>query len=136
MKISAKQYAKLIIETTGKAEDDKKATRIIEKVGELIKKNKDERKIYEIVKEINKLEKEDKNFVEVLIQSSGELSNETIEEIKKKVAEKKDTPEEKVKISSEVNPKLKGGLVVKIGNEIIDGSVQNRIKYLKRELVS
>ena len=136
MKISAKQYARLILETVEKTENDEEASKLIEKIGGLIKKNKNERKLFQILDEVDKLEKESGKFVEVFIQSSGEISDETIKKIRGKVAVKKEVLLDKVKISSEIRSELKGGLVVKIGNKVIDGCVKTKLECLKKDLVS
>ena len=42
----------------------------------------------------------------------------------------------KIKVKKEVDPSLVGGVVVKIKNKIIDGSVQFQINRLKKELTT
>lgn len=40
----------------------------------------------------------------------------------------------KIKVKKELDPSLLGGLVVKIRNKVLDGSVQHQIRQLKKEL--
>ena len=42
--------------------------------------------------------------------------------------------DKKVVVKSEVNPELIGGLVVRVGGKMLDGSTRNRLLALKREL--
>ena len=43
--------------------------------------------------------------------------------------------EKKVETSTEINPKILGGVIVRMGNKIIDGSIASRLKNLRRRLV-
>ena len=40
----------------------------------------------------------------------------------------------KIRVNKEVDPSLIGGVVVKIRNKVLDGSVKNRIEFFKKEL--
>lgn len=40
-----------------------------------------------------------------------------------------------VEIRTEINPKILGGVIIRIGNKIIDGSITSRLKNLRRRLV-
>jgi F0F1-type ATP synthase delta subunit len=40
----------------------------------------------------------------------------------------------KVKLSTRVDPEILGGLVVRVGNSILDASIRNRLEQLRRHV--
>ncbi len=133
MKVSPKQYAKLIYETTEGLKKDQVSGELI-KIAELVKKNRDERKMRSIEMEFEKLLKEREGLVDASVVSSKELSKVKLGEIQKKIASQKGTKKEKVKLENIVDENIKGGLVVRIENEILDASVLNRVNKLSANL--
>jgi F-type H+-transporting ATPase subunit delta len=47
----------------------------------------------------------------------------------------KDISGGKPQIEEQIDSTLIGGIVIKIGDTVIDGSIKNKLKQLKRELV-
>ena len=72
-------------------------------------------------------------LVEVEVTSAMELSPETRKKIAARVAE---ATGREVELAERVDPDIVGGLVLRIGDVIVDGSVQARIRQLRRRLAT
>lgn len=71
--------------------------------------------------------------LEVLLRTSYPLELELIRKIKIKLGEKF---RKKINLFLELDPNLLGGIQVRIGNTIIDGSVRRRLEELKEKLMT
>lgn len=71
--------------------------------------------------------------LEVLLSTSYPLELELIQKIKIKLGEKF---RKKINLFLELDPNLLGGIQVRIGNNIIDGSVRRRLEELKEKLMT
>ena len=75
-------------------------------------------------------EKEHK-LLNVEVTSAIELDPGTVEQIGERVAEQTDR---KVELSSTVDPDILGGIVLRVGNSILDASIRNRLEQLRRQV--
>ncbi len=66
-----------------------------------------------------------------VVQSAVALSKDQFANIRKSLEKRFQT---KIDLHSEVVPELIGGLRIQIGNTVIDATVQNRLKHLKKAL--
>ena len=71
--------------------------------------------------------------VEVEVTSAMELSPATRKKIAARVAE---ATGREVELAERVDPDIVGGLVLRVGDVIVDGSVQARIRQLRRRLAT
>ncbi len=84
-----------------------------------------------ICDEFNKLAREDQGIVEVHIDSAVPLS----EDQKKQFAERLgQTMGKEIRILAEVKPPLIGGARIRVGDRVLDGSVQRRMEILAERL--
>jgi ATP synthase F1 delta subunit len=75
---------------------------------------------------------EDENkLLPVRVTSAVELDKKTVSQIGDKIAEQTGR---KVDLSSEVDPDILGGIVVRVGNSILDASIRNRLEQLRRQV--
>jgi F-type H+-transporting ATPase subunit delta len=75
---------------------------------------------------------EDENqLLPVQITSAVELDKEIVSQLGDRIAEQTDR---KVDISSDVDPEIIGGIVVRVGNSVLDASVRNRLEQLRRQV--
>jgi ATP synthase F1 delta subunit len=75
---------------------------------------------------------EDENkLLPVRVTSAVELDKKTVSQIGDKIAEQTGR---KVDLSSEVDPDILGGIVVRVGNSILDASIRNRLENLRRSV--
>jgi F-type H+-transporting ATPase subunit delta len=75
----------------------------------------------------------EEGVVEVEVVSATELSPETEKKIAARVQE---ATGRRVELARRVDPSILGGLVLRIGDVIVDGSVKARIRQLRRRLAT
>lgn len=73
-----------------------------------------------------------KGIVLADVQSAIQLTDDNIVKLKKTL--EKLTGKE-VEIKTSINPKILGGLIIRFGDKLIDGSVRNRLLKLKKKLM-
>ncbi len=69
------------------------------------------------------------DILPVSVTSAVELDEETVRHIGDRIGEETGR---KVQLSSSVEPDLIGGIVVRVGNSIIDASIRSRLEQLRR----
>ena len=67
----------------------------------------------------------------VHVTSAVELDEETVRNIGDRIAEQTGR---KVELSSSVEPDILGGIVVRVGNSIIDASIRSRLEQLRKQV--
>jgi len=78
------------------------------------------------------LSDEAQNIVDVTVRSAFDVSAEQADSIKKALAEKLGKT---VTVKTEVDETLVGGVIIRAGDLVIDGSVKNRINQLANQLL-
>jgi F-type H+-transporting ATPase subunit delta len=74
---------------------------------------------------------EENKLLPVQITSAVELDKEIVSQLGDRIAEQTDR---KVDISAHVDPDILGGIVVQVGNSVLDASVRNRLDQLRRQV--
>jgi F-type H+-transporting ATPase subunit delta len=74
---------------------------------------------------------EENKLLPVQITSAVELDKEIVSQLGDRIAEQTDR---KVDISADVDPEILGGIVVRVGNSVLDASVRNRLEQLRRQV--
>jgi ATP synthase F1 delta subunit len=74
---------------------------------------------------------EENKLLPVQITSAVELDQQIVSQLGDRIAEQTDR---KVDISSNVDPDILGGIVVRVGNSVLDASVRNRLEQLRRQV--
>lgn len=74
-----------------------------------------------------------KNVVSARLLSSKELSNSEIADIKARLTEHLG---KKLELEVEVDRSLLGGVVLRLGDQVIDGSLKGRLSAIEKELMS
>lgn len=85
----------------------------------------------EITKEYMNLSNVKEGYIEVSVGTVVELSEKEIEKLKKKLS---DMTGKKIRLKMKVVPDIIGGIVLKIGDKIIDNSVVKRLSLMGKEL--
>ncbi|NLO89356.1 MAG: ATP synthase F1 subunit delta [Clostridia bacterium] len=99
----------------------------------LVFRKRRERYLREFLEEYVELADSARGIEKVEITTAVELSPQQREFVKNRLSE---MINRKVKLIEKVDPKILGGLVVKIGDRVYDGSVINKLDSLKRHLKS
>jgi F-type H+-transporting ATPase subunit delta len=74
---------------------------------------------------------EENKLLPVQITSAVELDDKIVSQLGDRIAEQTDR---KVDISANVDPDILGGIVVQVGNSVLDASVRNRLEQLRRQV--
>lgn len=70
--------------------------------------------------------------LEVTVRSAVELDPSVVESIGKEIERKTGKT---IDLSSEVDDSILGGLVLQVGNRVLDASIRNRLEKLRKEIV-
>jgi F-type H+-transporting ATPase subunit delta len=74
---------------------------------------------------------EERRLLEVTVTSAIELDEDTVEGIGRRIEE---GTGRRVELTRVVDPDVLGGLVLRVGNRVMDASVRNRLERLRREV--
>jgi F-type H+-transporting ATPase subunit delta len=87
--------------------------------------------LFRIRRQFEERWQEENRLLPVSVTSAIELDDETVEQISSRIAEQTDR---KIELSTEVNPEILGGIVLRVGNSILDASIRNRLEQVRRQL--
>jgi ATP synthase F1 delta subunit len=87
--------------------------------------------IFRIRRDFDELYAEERKLLPVTITSAVELDKDTINEITSKIEEQTGR---KVELSTKVDPSVIGGLVMRVGNVVMDGSIRSRLERLRKQV--
>ena len=74
---------------------------------------------------------EENKLLPVSVTSAVDLDESLVEEIGRRI---QDQTGRQVELSSNVDPEVLGGLVVRVGNMVLDASVRNRLEQLRKQV--
>jgi ATP synthase F1 delta subunit len=81
--------------------------------------------------EFDRLWEEENKLLPVTVTSAVELPQATIKQIGDRIAEQTDR---KVDLQSRVDPDILGGIVVRVGNSVLDASIRNRLENFRKQV--
>ena len=80
----------------------------------------------------DRLWEEENKLLPVEITSAVELDKEIVQQLGDRIGEQTGR---KVELSSSIQPDILGGIVVRVGNSVLDASIRNRLDQLRRQVV-
>lgn len=98
----------------------------------ILVENRNIRLLGEISKAYSKLEDEVAGRVRATIESPGDIPPALLDEIRKKLSS---TLEKEVLLVHGRNPALIGGVLIRIENTILDGSLKNQLELMKEKIL-
>jgi F-type H+-transporting ATPase subunit delta len=87
--------------------------------------------IFRIRTRFDQLWEEENKLLPVEVTSAVELDSKTVEGIGKRIGEQVGR---QVELSSRVDPEILGGLVLRVGNLILDASIRRRLEDLRKQV--
>jgi F-type H+-transporting ATPase subunit delta len=87
--------------------------------------------IFRIRSRFDQLWEEEHKLLQVDVTTAVKLDEATIREIGDRVGEQTGR---QVELSSDVDPAILGGIVLRVGNFILDGSIRNRLEQLRKQV--
>ena len=131
MKASVQQYAKTLLELT-ENKSEKEISGIVVRFVEALDKNGQLKESGKIIEKFSELYNAKHGIVEAEIITRYKIQDTRYKQIEDFLKAKYKAKE--VVIKNVVDENIKGGIIIKIGDEILDGSVANQLKKLKKEL--
>jgi ATP synthase F1 delta subunit len=87
--------------------------------------------IFRVRRDYDAMWEEENKLLPVSVTSAVELDEKTVKEIGDKIA---DQTGRKVELSAQVDENILGGIVVRVGNAVLDASVRNRLEQLRKQV--
>jgi F-type H+-transporting ATPase subunit delta len=87
--------------------------------------------LFRIKREFDALWADENKLLPVTVTSAVELDEGLVEEIGNRIQEQTGR---KVELSANVDPDVLGGLMVRVGNKVLDGTVRNRLERLRKQV--
>jgi F-type H+-transporting ATPase subunit delta len=87
--------------------------------------------IFRIRTEFNSLWDEERRLLPVKITSAVTLDEATVQGISDRIGSQVDR---EIQVSAEVDPDILGGIVLRVGNLILDASIKNRLEQLRQQV--
>jgi F-type H+-transporting ATPase subunit delta len=87
--------------------------------------------VFRIRKSFERLWQEENKVLPVQITSAIELDEKTVKNIGDQIGERTGR---KVELRSAVDPDILGGLVLQVGNNVLDASIRNRLENLRKQV--
>jgi F-type H+-transporting ATPase subunit delta len=89
--------------------------------------------IFRIRRAFDALWQEEHRLLPVQITSAIELDEQTIERIGEQIGERAGRA---VQLTTSVEPDILGGIIVRVGNSILDASIRNRLDQLRKQVAA
>ena len=89
--------------------------------------------IFRIRREFDRMWRRENKLLPVSVTSAVELDSELVEGIGKRIEEQTG---QRVELSSQVDPNVLGGLVLQVGNMVLDASVRSRLERLRKQVAA
>lgn len=87
--------------------------------------------LFRVRQQLDKLWEEENRLLAVEVTSAIELDDKTVKRVRDAVAEQTDR---QIELKTHVDPEILGGIVVRVGNSILDASIRNRLEQLRRQV--
>jgi F-type H+-transporting ATPase subunit delta len=87
--------------------------------------------IFRIRTEFETLWEHERRLLPVHVTSAVELEESLVESLGQRIGQQVDR---EVQMSSEVDPDILGGVVLRVGNVILDASIKNRLEQLRKQV--
>ena len=131
MTISTTQYAKTLYESvTGKPQ--KEISGVISEFVKILAKNNQLKNSGKIIDKFSDINNQEKGIVEAEVVTKHKLESSQIHKIKSYIKERYSA--KNVILKNIIDEKIKGGIVIKVGDELMDASVAKQLRDLKNKL--
>jgi len=131
MKITAKQYA-LSLHQSISGKNEKEASNTIDNFVNVVIENNDISKINKIIEQFEIIWNKEEGIVEAEVISARKLDNKIIKLLNGYIAKLSGAKE--VAIQEQVDKNILGGVIIKYGDKILDGSLRTRLGELRSEM--
>lgn len=88
--------------------------------------------IFRVRRNYDQLWERHNRLLPVEVTSAVELDESTVRQIGDRIAEQTGR---RIELSAQVEPDILGGIVVRVGNQVLDASIRNRLESLRKQVV-
>lgn len=131
MKVSNQQYADALYEAV-KEKSQSEVNKILANFVKILAKNNQIKNAENIIGKFKETWSRKEGVIEAEVVSREKLDRELRIEIEKYVSKKYNA--EKIEIIEKIDPEIKGGVVIRVRDEVIDGSIKGQLNNLRRKL--
>jgi len=131
MKISTQQYAKTLLELT-ENKTEKEISGIVLRFAEVLQKEGQIKNTAKIIEKFSEVFNAKHGIVEATIITKDKIKDSEIKKVENYIKEKYGAKE--IVINNIIDEKIKGGIIIKVGDDIIDASIANQLKKLEKAL--
>jgi F-type H+-transporting ATPase subunit delta len=132
MKITVTQYAKSLYEAT-KEKPQAEVDLMVANFVKLLQKNGQLKLAKNIIEKFSVIYNSENGIVEADVTSAEALSADVLKNVEAFIAKKYSA--KKVILTNNVEKKIKGGIIIKVGDEMMDASIVKKISNLKMALI-
>lgn len=132
MKITAIQYAKTLYELT-EGKSQKEIDVIVANFIKLLNQKRQLKLAPKVVAKFSEIYNQENGIVEAEVISREKLDKDVLTRVSTYVRTKYKAKE--VVLYNKIDSNIKGGIVIKVGDEIMDGSVQSQLNNLRNILI-
>ncbi|EKE18495.1 MAG: F0F1 ATP synthase subunit delta [uncultured bacterium] len=132
MKINIKQYSQTLFDLTD-GKSDQEVLDVVGKFAQTLKKDGQVKNAGMIMRKFSEMYNGANGIVEAEVTTRYKIQDTRYKEIEDFIKSKYKA--ESVEITSIVNESIKGGIIVKVGDEIFDASVNGQLKKLHKILI-
>jgi len=131
MKVTVTQYAKTLHEST-RGKSQKEISGIISGFVKILAKNNQIKNSGKIIATFSDIYNKENKIVEAEVVSARKLESSQSHKVEKYIKEKYQA--KKVFLKNIIDEKIKGGIIVKVGDELMDASVSRQLQSLRSNL--
>lgn len=133
MKTTPTQYARALFEAVeGKQQPE--ADAIIARFAERLRQDRQIGKLAAIVDAFSALWNKEHGIVEATVTSRARLDDAALADVKRFIMQRYHA--QQVTIIDRIDMTIKGGIIIRVGDEVIDGSIATQLKKLKKNLIA
>lgn len=133
MKVSNSQYANALYEAA-KGKSQSEIDKIVASFVKILAKNNQVKNSESIIKKFKEVWNKKEGIVEAEVVSREKMNLGMKNEIERYIEKKYKA--EKVEIIEKIDKDIKGGIIVKVGDEVMDGSIGKQLQNLKKSLTN
>ena len=132
MKISTTQYAQVLLDLT-KDKDEKKIDKIVSDFITVLRNRNQINLVNKVIQKFSSIYNQTNKILDVEVVSMNPLDAEQKEGLNNFLKRKYQF--EQITLTERIDKGIKGGLIIKVGDEVFDGSINGKLKRMKGELV-
>jgi F-type H+-transporting ATPase subunit delta len=133
MKVSNSQYANALYEAA-KEKSQSEIDEIVANFVKVLAKNNQVKNAESIIKKFIEIWNKKEGIVEAEVTTARKLESHQVHKVESFVKEKYNA--KNVELKNIIDKNVKGGIIVKVGDEVMDGSIGKQLQNLKKLLTN